>query len=223
MNETLNIFDERKREIEFYYSVLVDIDTGAKKTIDTIDDRLFFRIMKSNFLLMLYNIVEATVTTGMLEVYEHLKNDECTYSSLITALQNIWRDYKVKEVYDSSYELKAYTKRVETIVNNIIDETPLIFNKNMLNINGNLNAKRIKSICDNHCIRYTVIDDDMKLENIRKKRNSLAHGDESFSNCARDITVSDLENIKDTVFSFLNGIIEGMKKYCDEKQYLKAE
>lgn len=223
MNETLNIFDERKREIEFYYSVLVDIDTGAKKTIDTIDDRLFFRIMKSNFLLMLYNIVEATVTTGMLEVYEHLKNDECTYSSLITALQNIWRDYKVKEVYDSSYELKAYTKRVETIVNNIIDETPLIFNKNMLNINGNLNAKRIKSICDNHCIRYTVIDDDMKLENIRKKRNSLAHGDESFSNCARDITVSDLENIKDTVFSFLNGIIEGMKNYCDEKQYLKAE
>lgn len=222
MNETLNIFDERKREIEFYYSVLVDIDTGAKKTIDTIDDRLFFRIMKSNFLLMLYNIVEATVTTGMLEVYEHLKNDECTYSSLITALQNIWRDYKVKEVYDSSYELKAYTKRVETIVNNIIDETPLIFNKNMLNINGNLNAKRIKSICDNHCIRYTVIDDDMKLENIRKKRNSLAHGDESFSNCARDITVSDLENIKDTVFSFLNGIIEGMKNYCDEKQYLKA-
>lgn len=223
MNETLNMFDERKREIEFYYSVLVDIDTGAKKTIDTIDDRLFFRIMKSNFLLMLYNIVEATVTTGMLEVYEHLKNDECTYSSLITALQNIWRDYKVKEVYGSSYELKAYTKRVETIVNNIIDETPLIFNKNMLNINGNLNAKRIKSICDNHCIRYTVIDDDMKLENIRKKRNSLAHGDESFSNCARDITVSDLENIKDTVFSFLNGIIEGMKNYCDEKQYLKAE
>ena len=223
MNETLNIFDERKREIEFYFSVLVDIDTGAKKTIDTIDDRLFFRIMKSNFLLMLYNIVEATVSTGMLEVYEHLKNDECTYSSLITALQNIWRDYKVKEVYDSSYELKAYTKRVETIVNNIIDETPLIFNKNMLNINGNLNAKRIKSICDNHCIRYTVIDDDMKLENIRKKRNSLAHGDESFSNCARDITVSDLENIKDTVFSFLNGIIEGMKNYCDEKQYLKAE
>ena len=201
---------------------MVDIDTGAKKTIDTIDDRLFFRIMKSNFLLMLYNIVEATVSTGMLEVYEHLKNDECTYSSLITALQNIWRDYKVKEVYDSSYELKAYTKRVETIVNNIIDETPLIFNKNMLNINGNLNAKRIKSICDKHCIRYTVIDDDMKLENIRKKRNSLAHGDESFSNCARDITVSDLENIKDTVFSFLNGIIEGMKNYCDEKQYLKA-
>lgn len=223
MNETLNIFDERKREIEFYYSVLVDIDTGAKKTIDTIDDRLFFRIMKSNFLLMLYNIVEATVTTGMLEVYEHLKNDECTYSSLITALQNIWRDYKVKEVYDSSYELKAYTKRVETIVNNIIDETPLIFNKNMLNINGNLNAKRIKNICDKHCIRYTVIDDDMKLENIRRKRNSLAHGDESFSNCARDITVSDLENIKDTVFSFLNGIIEGMKNYCNEKQYLKAE
>lgn len=221
MNDTLSIFEKRKKEIEFYYSVLVDIDSKGKDVVNTIDNRLFFRIMKSNFLLMLYNVVEATVTTGMLEIYEQLKNDGCTYSSLITEMQNIWRDYKVKEVYSSSSQLKTYINRVEDIVSSIINETPVIFNKNMLDINGNLNAKRIKELCDKHRIRYRVINDEMKLEKVRKKRNSLAHGDESFSDCARDITVNDLEELKDTIFCFLTGIMTGMKKYYDEKQYLK--
>lgn len=221
MINTNEIFEERKCEIEFYYSVLVEMDNGNKNIVNTINNPLFFRILKSNFLLMLYNIVEATVNTGMLEIYEKLKNERCAYSDLIKELQNMWRDYKVKEVYSSSSELKAYTNKVESIVENIIEGTPLIFSKEMLNINGNLNAKKIKNICDKHCIRYRVIDDKMKLEEVRRKRNALAHGDESFSNCARDLTISDLENIKDTIFGFLSGIIEGMQKYYDDKQYLK--
>ena len=31
--------------------------------------------MKSNLLLMLYNLVEACVVSGMMEIYEDLKND----------------------------------------------------------------------------------------------------------------------------------------------------
>ena len=64
------------REIEFYYSVLVEMDNGNKDIVNTINNPLFFRILKSNFLLMLYNIVEATVNTGMLEIYEKLKNEK---------------------------------------------------------------------------------------------------------------------------------------------------
>lgn len=142
MINTQAIFEERKYEIEFYYSILVEMDNENKNIVNTINNPLFFRILKSNFLLMLYNIVEATITTGMLEIYEQLRNDECTYSTLINELQNIWRDYKVKEVYSSSSELKAYTNKVKNIVKNIIEDTPLIFNKEMLNINGNLNAKK---------------------------------------------------------------------------------
>lgn len=221
MRDTLNIYEERKKEIEFYYSILVDFDINGKNVANTIDNKLFFRILKSNFLLMLYNIVEATITTGMLEIYEQLRNEKCIYSSLISEMQNIWRNYKVKEIYHSSSQLKSYINRVEGVVNDIINETPIIFNKNMLDINGNLNAKRIKEICDRHRIRYKVVDDEMSLERVRIKRNALAHGDESFSDCARDITISDLEELKDTVFKFLTDITDGMKKYYDEKQYLK--
>lgn len=222
MIETNETFEERKQEIEFYYSVLIDMDAGKKDIINTINNKLFFRIMKSNFILMLYNIVEATVTTGMLEIYEQVRNDGCTYYALTRELQDIWRDYKVKEIYRSSSELKAYIHRVEDIVNDIINETPIIFDKHMLDINGNLNAERIKDICDKHSIRYRAKDEYMRLDKVKEFRNSLAHGDESFSNCTRDLTISDLGDIKNTIFDFLSGIIAGMKKYYDEKQYLKA-
>ena len=91
----------------------------------------------------------------------------------------------------------------------------------MLGVNGNLNAKQIKDICDRHRIRYQVTDDRQNLEEVKKRRNSLAHGDQSFSYCARDLTLTDLETIKDTVIRFIQEILTGMEKYCDEKQFLR--
>lgn len=221
MVSTHEVYEDRKSEIEFYFSVMVDIDDETKQTLNTIDNTRFFRIMKSNFLLMLYNLVEATFTTGMLEIYDKLKQDNCSYESVIDEIQNIWRDYKVKEVYKPDSGLSTYTNRVHKIVLDITQNTPLSLSKAMLGINGNLNAKQIKEICDRHRIRYCVTGDQMALEKVKKKRNSLAHGDESFSRCARDLTLTDLETIKDTVLQFIQEILLGMDKYYNEKQYIR--
>ena len=37
----------------------------------------------------------------------------------------------------------------------------------------------------------------------------------------RDLTLTDLETIKDTVIQFIQEILTGMEKYCDEKQFLR--
>ena len=146
----------------------------------------------------------------------------CSYNSVIDELQEIWRNSKVKEVYKASSGLTTYTNRVKAIVEDITQNTPLILRKGMLGVNGNLNAKLIKEICDNHRIRYRVSDDKYALEKVKQKRNALAHGDESFSRCARDFTMSDLETIKDAVLLFMDEIIQGIEKYCTEKQYMRS-
>lgn len=221
MIQTHEVYNNRKEEIEFYYSVMVDAEDETKDVLNTIDNQLFFRIMKSNFLLMLYNLVEATFTTGMLEIYDKLKQENCTYSSVIDEIQKIWRDYKVKEVYKPDSPLVTYTNRVKSIVTDITQNTPIALSRSMLGINGNLNAKQIKDICDKHRIRYRVIDDQLMLEKVKIKRNSLAHGDESFSWCARDLTLSDLETIKDIVLKFICDILDGMDNYYDGRQYMR--
>lgn len=215
------VYNDRKNEIEFYFSVMVEVDNDTNGTISTIDNQRFYRIMKSNFLLMLYNLVEATFTTGMLEIYSQMQTDGCVYNSVIDEIQAIWRESQIKQIYNPNSKLKTYTEKIKSIVSDITENTPLVLTKGMLNINGNLNAKQIKTICDRHRIRYTATDRRFVLEQVKKKRNSLAHGDESFSRCARDLTIGDLETIKDTVLNFISEIIIGMEKYCDEKQYLR--
>ena len=221
MTNTIEIFEDRKSEIEFYYSVIVDYEEKGKVVINTIDNTKFFRIMKSNFILMLYNLVESSISNGLEEIYENVKSDNCKYEDLVEEIQNIWRDFKISEIYKPESLLKTYTNKVKYIVDSITSGVPIVLHKGMYGINGNLNAKKIKEICYKHRIRCNVIDDKQILDNVRIKRNALAHGDDSFSKCARDLTVSDLENIKDTIIIFIKGILNGMQKYCDEKEYLK--
>lgn len=222
MINTIEVFEDRKSEIEFYYSVIVDYDTNGSSVINTVDNMKFFRIMKSNFILMLYNLVESTISNGLEEIYESLKNDGCKYNDVIDKIQILWRDYKIREIYKPESLLKTYTNRVKEIVDDITNEIPILLNKNMSGINGNLNAKIIKEICNKHNIRYRVIDDNQVLDHVRRKRNALAHGDESFSKCARDLNVQDLEEIKDTIIRFLSAIVTGMEKYCNDKKYLRC-
>ena len=192
IQETHQIFEDRKDEIEFYYSVMKNIEQEQQKSLYTQDNQRLFRIMKSNFILMIYNFVEATFTTGLCEIYEQLNNDNCSYNSVIDEIQNIWRDNKVKEVYKADASLSTYTQRVKEIVVTITENCALKLGRSSFGMRGNLDANNIKSICDKHKIRHKASDDNFTLEKVRKKRNSLAHGNESFSICTRDFTLNDL-------------------------------
>lgn len=218
MQNTYGIFNDRKNEIEFYFSIMVEIDNGSAN-INTIDNRRFYKIMKSNFLLMLYNLVEACIVSGMMEIYEDLKNNGCSYNQVIREIQDIWSKSKINEIYGPATERTAYENRVHQIIQDITTNTPIVLSKDALGISGNLNARKIKEICDKHRIRYRLQNQGESLERVKRERNSLAHGDVSFSDCARDLTIGDLENIKDEVIQFLLDILNGMKDYYDQKLY----
>ncbi len=218
MQNTLSIFSDRNEEIELYFSVMVDINNG-KPNINTADNTRFYKILKSNFLLMLYNLVEACVVNGMMEIYESLRNDGCSYNQVIQEIQEIWLKNKINEIYGPATIQIAYENRVQQIIQDITINSPIILSKNALGISGNLNAKKIKDVCDKHRIRYHLKTRGESLELVKRERNNLAHGDVSFSDCARELTISDLENIKNEVILFLKDILDGMKNYYEQKSY----
>lgn len=218
MQNTLGIFEDRKEEINFYYSIMIEIES-ADGHIETIDNNRLVKIMKSNLLLMLYNLVEACVVSGIMEIYEDLKNDGCSYNSVISEIQNIWAKNEINEIYGPTTERIAYENRVQRIIQNITSESPIILSRDALGVSGNLNAKKIKEICDRHRIRYRLETRGELLERVKLERNNLAHGDVSFSDCARNLSLSDLETIKNEVFLFIDGILKGMTDYYIGKQY----
>ena len=218
MINTINLYKDRIYEIEFYFNIIINIEST---NIDINEKGLFVRILKSNFILMLYNFVEACVVSGILEIYENMNSNNCTYKSLIEEIKIIWSKYRIGQIYKNNGKRNAYEKTVYEMLNHITSDMSITLSKQVLDINGNLDAKKIKELCDKHRIRYRASDRDRCLYTVKNKRNMLAHGDESFGNCARDMTFEDLKHIKDEVISFINSIVIGMQDYYDNKSYLK--
>lgn len=229
MNRTIALFEEREIEINFYYSILKELDSSSGK-INTLDNARFERILKSNFLLMLYNLIEACITTGFIEIYEAIEGHGNTYVDLITEFQRIWSDYKISEPSENTANHGTYKKIVRNILSDILENKPLEFQtsdqikftKNILQISGNLDARAIRELLNDHNITFTDQTDKPKMLIVKRKRNQLAHGEESFGDSARDFTVSDLEDFKDEVLGFIKAVLDTMKEYYDNKRYLAA-
>lgn len=218
MKNTLEIFSDRKEELELYYSIMLDLDSKSP-TIKTINNSRFFKILKSNYILMLYNLVESCTISGIMEIYEQLKNDNCSYQDVIDEIKEIWVNLQVSQIYGPTTSQTAYEKRVKRIIESITQNSIIKLDRDAFKLGGNLDAKRIKALCDKHRIRYVAQDDKSALRMVKEKRNNLAHGDVSFSDCARDMTLKDLQDIKSAVVDFMQGILHGMENYYNNKEY----
>jgi hypothetical protein len=215
------LFNDRCSEINFYFSVLEDFENKIRG-LSISEKSKFELILKSNFLLMLYNLVEACVVSGFMEIYENFKNEGLGYDELIEEIQIILSNHEVKKIENAKKSNAIrYEKHVNTIIGNIVSNQPIILTRSAIGYSGNLDADTIKKICDKHGIRYQVSDSNDYLKTVKDKRNHLAHGDESFGDSAKDFTIGDLKNIKTTVVKFINDILDGMQDYFDNKIYLR--
>ena len=214
MDETIADFQERQNEIRFYYdtiSHLPDADDEHKR---------LFKIMKANFLLMLYNLIESTITNGFLELYKAINDEGAAYKSIIHELQLLWAEYEVSQIYSPTTLRKTYVKRMQEVADIVANERKISMEDSNLDAEGNLDARKIKNICDHHGIRYTLSANGDCLYIIKTKRNNLSHGDLSFSECGRDFTIEDLCQMMNETFTFLSDILKGMKEYEVKKKYL---
>lgn len=225
MNNTLTTFEDRKSEIDLYFTFIKKIDEENCKSpsLTNSERNQLVKIMKSNLLLMLYNLVEACIIGGMLEIYENLKKEKCKYSSVKSEIQKIWTKQQLREILNNkTLNATTYENSINRIINNITSNNPIVLTAKAIGNKGNIDSKTIKAICDSHCIRYNLSNKKGdSLDFVKNKRNSLGHGDVSFSECGRQKSVNELEVIKDEVFQFIKAVLDGMTTYYNEKQYLK--
>ena len=55
-----------------------------------------------------------------------------------------------------------------------------------------------------------------------QKRNDLAHGNKSFSEVGRLVSISDLLKIKDEVIEYIGQILRNIELYLNSKEYLDS-
>ena len=87
MRDVTRVFQERKAEINLYFNFIEEIMLNnahlrfpdeTKKNIDS----SLSKILRANGFLLLYNIVEYSMTQGIEAVYLHLINNDIDYDSI---------------------------------------------------------------------------------------------------------------------------------------------
>ena len=236
MNSTRITYNERMIEIEDYYNALFYHDALGQISVDVAEANgvsvelaekyksdVFIKISKANALIMIYNLVESTVTNGIEEIYDKVKLSGATYSTVRKEIQEIWFSYKFGQVHrqpEANY--KSYKSKAFDIVAAILDGEIMELNSNALPINGNMDASQIFKICNSHGIKF-IPDKACKgggrLADVKDKRNWLSHGNLSFTECGREYSLEDLVEIKEQTYVFLTGLLAEMGEYYANEDY----
>jgi hypothetical protein len=152
MQATIDTFNERVAEIELYYSAIDDLYL-SKISANNGEKYLegdFLKILKSNALLMVYNLVESTVMGGIMEIYDTLFQHGITYRMVRREIQNIWFSFKFNQVYDKNAHYNSYRDKAAEIITSILSDDTLTLDRKATDISGNLDAEKIRQICRDH-------------------------------------------------------------------------
>lgn len=167
--------------------------------------------LKAQFLMLLYNIIESTVCDCLNSFYDSIADDELTFAELSDEMRAMWKSYLCRKKHPDSQksdmELMGMAIRFESIA---------------INISGSLDIRKIIKVFSKHGCKLDETNRE-KYSNsflvVKNKRNNLAHGNISFSECGSSYLVSDLQKFKEDILSGLQEVVNQAKEYISNRKY----
>lgn len=201
-------FHEKSNEAEVLLSHIRALSIESRGTVQEIS------ILKSAFMLLLYNIIESTTTSILERIHE--KVSVVKYQDSSQKLRLL-----IVEYHFAKGNAKKYKAEIDKITNG--DTTlPLfdVFKKKVSLFSGNLDARELNKLLTRYGIGALTHEDKDKLLIVKNKRNKIAHGEEMFKESCRSFTANELDEICKAVLATLNQLIELTRDFFLHKKYL---
>ncbi len=222
-------YNQRKSEINDFFILISHISQSNAALFmgenDTVRiSTLQKTSLKATCILLLYNLVEATVTTALNRIHHHIIASNKCYTDFSDEIKSLVLSYYYKAVNENrNNDLNTVNFLREFISISHNESFVSVSYENMVKFyslySGNLDAKKIKQTLQ----KYGIICDKKtsELQLIKNNRNKLAHGEISFCECGRDLSFEQLVVLKDKTYEFLEEVVGEIKDYVSNQQYLK--
>ena len=214
-------FEQRKEDVETHFRCLSFIDSiETHKGIPVRDpssgnelqvDQQMQCCIKAQTLVLLYNMVESTICDCLNYIYDAVADDGLIYADLTNEMRNMWtascrRAKKPEKDLDESSKMPLLA----------------VFETVAINTSGSIDIRKIYDAFEKHGCK--IIEDKreecgLSFLTVKSKRNLLAHGNVSFSQCGAGYSFNDLVKMKGEITVFLGIVIEATKKFVDKKRY----
>lgn len=231
-------YNSRKREIEDFLGLIEfleykenDRENGISKFSQFfyppeggihLTYQALINILKSNVSLMIYNIIEYTVSNLIDSIYDEIRINHLSYVDVNESIRALWRKTILKSANDPNANFTTFLKKNEEIIASILDHNALdMYSRNTLP-GGNLDGDSINQTFKLHGIRVKTSSPNYRpdiLEGIKDNRNNLAHGSVSFVEAVREDSISDIKQNEAVVVAFLDELIATVSVYIEEQKY----
>ncbi len=237
MSALVDGFQERLAEVETYLEFLSTMEEQARRGPPRIEGAVQpisaqqQRILYSCVYLQLYNLVEATMSRCIEAVVDATKGSgQWRPGDLSDALRREW----VRAIA-RTHETMGSEKRLESalvLCDHLVASLPVGGFEIDKGGGGNWDDVAIEVISRRlgfqlvvsspvyRAVKKPVRDDLGPLALVKKLRNRLAHGSISFAQCAEDVTVDRLVDLKDKTVAYLKEVVSCFTLYTDSFEYL---
>lgn len=227
-------YDSRKNEIENFLELMKFLEQKENEREDGkskfseffypenggihLTYQALINILKSNVSLMIYNIIEYTVTNLIDSIYDEIRINHLSYIDVNDSIRSLWRKTILKSVNDPNANFSTFLKKNEEIISAILSNNEL----NMYAKNTLPGGNSIKETFESHGIRVRTNSRNYRpdiLIGIKENRNNLAHGSVSFVEAMREDSIDDIKTSEILVVGFLEELIETVSTYIEEQKY----
>jgi hypothetical protein len=226
MRDVINMFKERKNEIEIYFEHVKNAWSDNAHLTFRDDNKTqhqiklgldLKQILLANTFLLLYNLVECTISGALEAIYKDIKNQKVPYDKINANIQeeiitNIKKNIKTTD----------FVKAISDITLDILECHP----QRKHFFSGNVDARAIKAYSKKYGFSSNTVNDDTRdginLLAIKDKRNDLAHGRISFKECGQDRSLLEMEEIKNQSLRYIEQILNNIDDFVKNKKYLKS-
>jgi len=253
-------FEDRVEETEKYFQFLVLIDSiGSIQNIKSmknhkmiIDSKIVYplkkkvtnegvfyldieltKTIKATSFLLLYNLVESSIVSGLNAYFEAFSSNKLKYKELNSEIRKVWIQYKHKSFKNT--KLPDILKAIDEIFEEIVEIAPKTITNNGNNkivenydafhldigktdISGNLDARKIRELSELYGFKLPKKSECESLLAVKNSRNKLAHGENSFSEIGKQ-SIEDLILMKQETIKFIRNVLKSINKSIEKSAY----
>jgi len=229
-------FRDRLAEVEHYFRMLAAVEEqlvmrgaawrhGRKRLPKVLGEDLSLKLLKANSFLLLYNLVEATVRDTVVTIWEGVEREKVAPLQLKSTMRGVWigSEFRRKDAFSASGS--TYRETALSILEAVVAGSIPKVSFKRIGIGGNIDRGVVSDICEQHGVQFTPPKNTRAgtdLDNVKERRNVLAHGEQTFEEIGSRYTVSDLKGMKVRVAAYLRQYVRTVESYIEAGEFRAA-
>lgn len=237
MGTLLDAYNERLAEVDAYIGFLSVLEAQARLGPPRIEgagqpiSAQQQKILYSSVYLQLYNLVESTMTRCVESISEAAANGNTWMpGDLSESLKKEWVRFVARTHIDLTPDNRL-SAAIELCQHLVLGLPVAAFGIDKGG-GGNWDDKAIEAISTRIGLQLVVSNDvysnvKRRVKNdlgplglVKSLRNQLAHGSISFEQCAEDVTVQELLDVKEKVTRYIKEVVNGFELYIQHFEFL---